>query len=134
MPQSNPVLAASAVIRDESSRILLVQRANPPDMGCWTLPGGRVDPGETLEQAAIREVFEETGLTISIVRELGQLDVPDGKGGVYEIHDFLAEKMSGEAVAGDDAAAIGWFRSDELPELSLTPALLQYLSRYGIYP
>lgn len=49
MPQSNPILAASAVIRDESSRILLVQRANPPDMGCWTLPGGRVDTGETLE-------------------------------------------------------------------------------------
>lgn len=59
--------------------------------------------------------------------------MPDGKGGIYEIHDFLAEKMSGEAIAGDDAAAIGWFRSDELPALSLTPDLLQYLSRYGVY-
>ncbi|MBB3965834.1 NUDIX hydrolase [Rhizobium metallidurans] len=94
MPRLNPILAASAVIRDESSRILLVQRANPPDMGCWTLPGGRVDPGETLEQAAVREVFEETGLTIAIVRELGQLDVPDGKGGVYEIHDFWRRRSA----------------------------------------
>ncbi len=134
MPRPNPVLAASAVVRDEDSRILLVQRANPPDVGCWTLPGGRVDPGETLEQAAIREVFEETGLTITIVRELGQLDATDGTGGLYEIHDFLAEKMSGEAIAGDDAAAIGWFRNDELPALPLTPDLLQYLSRYGVYP
>jgi 8-oxo-dGTP diphosphatase len=129
-----PILAASAVIRDEQKRILLVQRANPPDKGCWTLPGGRVDPGETLELAAIREIFEETGLVIRVVRELGQLDVPDGKGGIYEIHDFLAEKIDGEEVAGDDAAAIGWFRNDELSKLSLTPHLLQYLNRYGVYP
>lgn len=87
-----------------------------------------------LEQAAIREVYEETGLTIRIVRELGELGVPDGKGGIYEIHDFLAESLSGEVVAGDDAAAIGWFRSDDLSKLPLTPDLLQYLGRYGIYP
>lgn len=129
-----PILAASAVIRDKQKRILLVQRANPPDMGCWTLPGGRVDPGETLEQAAIREVFEETGLVIRIVRELGQLDMPDGKGGIYEIHDFLAENIDGEAVAGDDAAAVGWFWNGELSELTLTPDLLKYLNLYGVYP
>lgn len=134
MIDQTPILAASAVIRDNQKRILLVQRANPPDMGCWTLPGGRVDPGETLEQAAIREVFEETGLVIRIVRELGQLDVPDGKGGIYEIHDFLAENTDGEAVAGDDAAAVGWFPNGELSELPLTPDLLKYLNLYGVYP
>lgn len=134
MVDQTPILAASAVILDEQKRILLVQRANPPNKGCWTLPGGRVDPGETLELAAIREIFEETGLVIRVVRELGQLDVPDGKGGIYEIHDFLAEKIEGKADAGDDAAAIGWFRNDELPKLPLTPDLLHYLNRYGVYP
>lgn len=134
MTDQTPILAASAVILDEQKRVLLVQRANPPDKGCWTLPGGRVDPGETLELAAIREISEETGLVIRIVRKLGQLDVPDGKGGIYEIHDFLAEKIEGEAAAGDDAAAIGWFRNDELSALPLTPDLLQYLNRYGVYP
>lgn len=129
-----PILAASAVIRDAQQRILLVQRANPPDKGCWTLPGGRVDPGETLELAAVREVLEETGLVIRIVRELGQLNVPDGRGGIYEIHDFLADKTDGEVMAGDDAQAIGWFRNDELSNLSLTPELLQHLKRYGVYP
>lgn len=134
MVDQTPTLAASAVILDGQKRILLVQRANPPDKGCWTLPGGRVDPGETLELAAIREIFEETGLVIRIVNELGKLRVPDGKGGIYEIHDFLAEKISGEPSAGDDAAAIGWFRNDELSELPLTPDLLHYLNLYGFYP
>ncbi|MCR6727387.1 NUDIX hydrolase [Agrobacterium fabrum] len=134
MVDQTPTLAASAVILDGQKRILLVQRANPPDKGCWTLPGGRVDPGETLELAAISEIFEETGLVVRIVRELGKLHVPDGKGGIYEIHDFLAEKISGEASAGDDAAAIGWFRNDELSKLPLTPDLLHYLNLYGVYP
>ncbi len=134
MVDQTPTLAASAVILDMQKRILLVQRANPPDEGCWTLPGGRVDPGETLELAAIREVFEETGLVIRIVSELGKLHVPDGKGGIYEIHYFLAEKISGEASAGDDAAALGWFRNNELSQLPPTPDLLQYLNLYGVYP
>ncbi|MBP2537044.1 NUDIX hydrolase [Agrobacterium tumefaciens] len=134
MVDQTPTLAASAVVLDGQKRILLVQRANPPDKGCWTLPGGRVDPGETLELAAISEIFEETGLVVRIVRELGKLHVPDGKGGIYEIHDFLAEKISGEASAGDDAAAIGWFRNDELSKLPLTPDLLHYLNLYGVYP
>ncbi|RWE07633.1 MAG: hypothetical protein EOS23_26210 [Mesorhizobium sp.] len=60
--------------------------------------------------------------------------MPDGKGGIYEIHDFLAESLSGEVVAGVDAAAIGWFRSNELSKLPLTPDLLQYLGQYGVYP
>jgi 8-oxo-dGTP diphosphatase len=135
MVDQTPTLAASAVIFDKQKRILLVQRANPPDEGCWTLlPGGRVDPGETMELAATREVYEETGLVVRIVRELGKLHVPDGKGGIYEIHDFLAEKIHGKASAGDDATAIGWFRNDELAQLPLTPDLLHYLNQYGVYP
>lgn len=133
MPQQQPILAASAVIQDSTGRFLLVQRENPPEQGHWTLPGGRVDPGETLEEAAIREVYEETRVTIRIVRELGQLTVPDGKGGTYEIHDFLAELISGEPVAGDDAADVGWFRPDELKGMTLTTDLIAYLTRYGVY-
>ncbi|MGR9363649.1 NUDIX hydrolase (plasmid) [Rhizobium leguminosarum] len=131
MPQQQPILAASAVIQDSTGRFLLVQRANPPEQGHWTLPGGRVDPGETLAEAAIREVYEETSVTIRVVRELGQLTVPDGKGGLYEIHDFLAELVSGEAIAGDDAADVGWFSPDELETMTLTTDLLEYLARYG---
>ncbi|MER9057241.1 NUDIX hydrolase [Mesorhizobium sp. M0910] len=127
-------VAASAVVLHEEGRLLLVQRAHQPDKGCWTLPGGCVEAGETLEQAVIREVAEETGLAIRVVREVGQLKVPDGDSGVYEIHDFLAERISGEAIAGDDAADIGWFAKEQLVDLVLTPDLLLYLRRYGVYP
>jgi acetyl-CoA carboxylase carboxyl transferase subunit beta len=134
MAEPKVIRAASAVIRNADGDYLLVQRATPPEKGHWTLPGGRVDPGETLEQTAIREVYEETGVVIRIVRALGQLHVPDGKGGMYEIHDYLAESLSGEAIAGDDAADVGWFSAETLAELPLTTDLLKYLTRYGVYP
>lgn len=134
MPRQQPILAASAVIRENGGRFLLVQRTDPPEQGRWTLPGGRVDPGETLEQTVIREVYEETGVAIRIIKELGQLNVPDGTGGTYEIHVFLAQWISGEAVAGDDAANVGWFRPNELGGMTLTTDLLGYLTRYGVYP
>lgn len=133
MKHQNRILAASAVVCDEEGRFLLVKRANPPEAGHWTLPGGRVDPGETLEQAAVREVYEETGVVVRLIRELGQLDLPDGEDVTYEIHDFLAEYMSGQAVAGDDAANVAWFRALELPDLLLTQDLLGYLAHYGVY-
>lgn len=127
MPDQQTILAASAVILDSAGRFLLVQRANPPEEGHWTLPSGRVDPGET-QQTAISEVYEETGVIVRITREHGQLNIPDGKGCTYEIHDFLAEWVGGEPVAGDDAANVGWFRPDELEGMTLTTDLIGYLT------
>lgn len=112
MRDQKPILAASAVIRNGDGDYLSVQRANPPEQGRWTLPGGHVGPGETIAQAAIREVREEPGLMVRIIRPLGQLHVPDRKAGLYEIRDFLAEKIGGEMIAGDDAAAVGWFGTE----------------------
>jgi 8-oxo-dGTP diphosphatase len=63
---------ATAVIPFSSDKILLIKRRTPPFKGYWALPGGRVDPGETVEQTIVREVKEETGLDVTIVRKIGE--------------------------------------------------------------
>lgn len=127
------ILAASAVIVDDSDRVLLVLRANEPDAGCWTVPGGRVEKDESLANAVVREVMEETGLTVDVQRELGTLEVPTGSGGTYEIHDFLASVGSGTVTPGDDAVDAKWFTREEMQRVPLTPDLLGYLIRYGVF-
>jgi len=114
-------LAASAVVKNAEGQVLLVLRANEPDAGCWTIPGGRVEPGETLEDAAVREAFEETGLRMTVEHEVGTLDVANGPDEVFEI-------------AADDAAGTGWvaeaLRSRAVEQVSaLPPAVLRERER-----
>ena len=125
------VLAAGGVVQDSRGRFLLVLRANPPEAGRWTVPGGRVEPGESLEAAAVREVREETGIHIRVTHEAWTLDMPSDSL-VYEVHDFVAEPVGGELVAGDDAGDAGWFTVTEMRELPLTDDLLGYLERAGL--
>ncbi|WP_173922927.1 NUDIX hydrolase [Agromyces sp. Marseille-P2726] len=126
------IQAAGAVVTDAAGRVLLVLRGHEPQSGRWSIPGGRVEPGETHAQAAAREVLEETGLTVRVVRELGVVELPSTDGTVFEAHDFLAEVVSGELRAADDAADARWFAPDELPTLSLTVGLLDWLRRFGV--
>jgi len=90
-----------------------------------------VEPGESLEAAAVREVREETGIHIRVTHEAWTLDMPSD-GLVYEVHDFVAEPIGGELVAGDDAGDAGWFTVTEMRELPLTDDLLGYLERAGL--
>lgn len=89
--------------------VLLIRRARPPKAGSWSIPGGRIHPGEAVQAAALRELYEETGVSAEV---LGLLDVVDGlfadetgAGGYhYVLIDYLAHWTGGEPVAGDDAA------------------------------
>ena len=126
------IQAAGAVILDAAGRVLLVLRGHEPQSGRWSIPGGHVEPGESHAQAAAREALEETGLTIRVVRELGVVELPWGEGVVFEAHDFLAEVVSGELQASDDAVAAAWFTPDELQTLSLTDGLLDWLRTFGV--
>ncbi len=103
-PMTAPV-AAVGVICLRGDEVLLIRRGRPPRLGEWSLPGGRVEPGETVRDAALRELREETG----VEAELGPLvDVVDGlfaeDGRHYVLIDFVARWTAGEPVAGDDAA------------------------------
>jgi 8-oxo-dGTP diphosphatase len=129
---SELVPAASAVILDAEGRILLVQRGREPGRGLWSVPGGKAEPGETLAEAAAREVLEETGLRVEVGRELWSLRIPAGDGRTYDVHDFEARLLGGELRPDDDAADARWVTPEELRLLPLTDDLDVYLAEAGV--
>jgi 8-oxo-dGTP diphosphatase len=121
---NNPVPTVGVVCL-KGDQVLLIRRGQPPRLNQWSLPGGRLEWGETLEVAALRELKEETGVDAQL---LGLLDVvdgvfparpsPDGKGGGeitrhYVMIDYAARWTGGEPVAGDDAAEAKFVSHDE---------------------
>lgn len=125
-----PVVAVGAVIAGPGPRVLLVQRANPPLAGSWTLPGGKVRGGETIAAALEREVLEETGLRV-LAGELVQVVELIREGHHYVIHDHLCTQVdvNVEPRAGDDASAVRWVRASELPALGVTEATAKVVLR-----
>lgn len=126
------VLAVGVVITDGAGRVVLVKRGKEPQRGRWTVPGGSVEPGESLQEAAAREALEEAGLQVRIGRELWDLLSPTADGRMFEIHDFVATVAGGELRAGDDADDARWVHVDELDDLPLTVDLASYLRQPGI--
>lgn len=121
-----PVACAGAVVLDDAGRLLLVRRGRAPSAGLWSVPGGRVEPGETAAQAAAREVREETGLEVAVGRLLTTVHIGD-----YVVDDFAATVVGGELRAGDDAAEVRWCSVADAALLPLTPGLLDELRRVG---
>jgi acetyl-CoA carboxylase carboxyl transferase subunit beta len=125
-----PIECAGAVVRDEHGRLLLVRRGHEPALGKWSLPGGRIEPGESAAQAAAREVLEETGLEVQIGELLQTVDLWGG----YRVHDFAATVVGGDLRAGDDASDVRWCSPDEVTLLELSTGLLEELHRMGAMP
>lgn len=123
-----------AVIRDPAGRLLLIRRGHEPGAGLWSLPGGRIEPGETDQQAVAREVLEETGLTVECRRLLGTAQIPATGGTVIEVSDYLAVVTGGRLVAGDDADDARWVTAADIAVLPLTDGLAGYLTAWGVYP
>ncbi len=120
-----PLVGVGAIIVD-AGRIALVERGHPPLLGEWSIPGGLVEVGETLRQAAEREALEETGLVVRATELLGVFDriVADSKDENrtlyhYVLIDFLCERISGELRAAGDAADARWFAPEEAAKLPL---------------
>lgn len=128
---STVVHAAGAIALDARSRLLVVRRGNPPALGSWSLPGGRVEPGEPLEDCVVREVREETGLEVAVIRLVGVVERPFD-GGTYRIHDFLVEVRGGDLAAADDAEDARWMGRAELVNAGPTDGLLAFLDEHLI--
>jgi 8-oxo-dGTP diphosphatase len=125
---THPQLAVSAAIF-RGDRILLVRRARSPAKGFYSLPGGRVEFGESLHTALHREVDEETALKIGIVDLAGWREVLPGTsgGGHYLIMSFAARWISGEPVLNDELDDFRWLPPDDLGDLKLTDGLVQMI-------
>lgn len=101
------IRCVGAVVHDAEGRLLLVQRANDPGRGQWSLPGGRVEPGETDASAVARELREETGLEVLAGSLVGSVSRPAPEG-VFMIFDYAARVVGGRLSAGDDASDVAW--------------------------
>jgi 8-oxo-dGTP diphosphatase len=125
-----PVLGVSVSVW-RGDEVLLIQRGKPPGKGLWAPVGGRVEWGETLEEAAIREVREETGVACAIAgfSEFREL-ISEGPARYHVVLAvFAARWLSGEPVAGDDADAARWVRADTIAELPLVEGVIPYIER-----
>jgi ADP-ribose pyrophosphatase len=130
-PEAPRPAVGAVVFKDDA--VLLVQRCNSPSRGMWAIPGGSVHLGETLQAAAEREIFEETGVVIRagdpvLVFESIEKDHHGAVKYHYVIVDFAADYVSGEPRAGDDAADARWIGEDGLERLPVNPATRRLLA------
>ncbi|MGB9880479.1 MAG: NUDIX hydrolase [Anaerolineae bacterium] len=128
-----PIVGVGAVVVKQG-RVLLVRRANAPNQGQWSIPGGTVELGETLAQAAVREVREECGVEIEPGDVLSTFDLiqRDDKGRIryhYVLIDLAARYVSGEPVAATDAMEVRWVDEKDLERLDVIPRLLPVLRK-----
>jgi 8-oxo-dGTP diphosphatase len=129
---AHPVVGVGAVVV-RAGKVLLIKRGKAPLQGRWVIPGGRVELGETLEDAVIREVREETGLSVrprGVVLVFDHIDrVADRVSYHYVIVDYLCEDAGGDPVAGSDAEAAVFVRPDELEAYDVPPLARDLIRR-----
>jgi len=131
---ATPVASVGVIVRRDDGAVLLVRRANPPSQGLWSVPGGRLELGETAAECARREVREECGVECVPTDVFHVVDriYRNDEGRVqyhYVIVELLAWWSSGEPVAGDDASAVAWVHPTGLNAYDLTPGLEEVIVR-----
>jgi len=127
--EGEQVPCVGALTFDADGRLLLIQRANEPGRGLWSLPGGRVEPGEDDATALVREMAEETGLVVCPGTLVGRV-----QRGRYSIADYHCTVVGGELRAGDDALNARWCDAATFAELPLAELLMATLAEWGVLP
>jgi 8-oxo-dGTP diphosphatase len=123
-----------ALVYDDQHRLLVVRRANDPGRGLWSLPGGRVEPGEDDPTAVAREVAEETGLEVEVGRFVGEVERDGPNDQLYVIRDYQAEPVGGVLTAGDDASDARFVNRDEFDNLPTATLLASTLAQWNALP
>lgn len=131
---SRSIPCVGAIVRDGTGRILVIRRGHEPALGSWSLPGGRVEPGESDQQAVVREVAEETGLDVRVGDLVGCIEIPAPAGGVFDIRDYSATVVGGMLRAGDDAIEATWVYPQDLVTWDTPPGFIETLTQWGILP
>lgn len=131
MSGPRPELSVGAVVVDDD-RLLMVRRGRPPGLGLWSLPGGRVERGETLAEAVVRELAEETGLACACGPLVGWVE-RISEDHHFVILDFEATPLDvGELRAGDDAAEAAWVPLADVAELDVVDGLVEFLADHRL--
>jgi 8-oxo-dGTP diphosphatase len=128
-----PLVGVGGVVISDG-RALLIRRGGPPLQGEWSIPGGMLELGETIEEGVRRELAEETGLEVRVLDfiEVFERIFPDDHGKIkyhFVILDYLCTVVSGEARAASDVTAVAWAREEELAKYALTPTATRVIKR-----
>ncbi len=121
-----------AVVTDGRGRLLMIKRGHEPGAGLWSIPGGRIEPGETDAEALTREMLEETGLVVEVGSLIGSVRRPGLDGAVIDIRDYAATVTGGTLRPGDDAADARWVDGADLSSLEITEGLIEALTDWGV--
>jgi len=121
-----------AVATDGQGRLLMIKRGREPGAGLWSIPGGRIEPGESDAEALVREMLEETSLTVEVGRLLGRVQRPFLDGAVIDIRDYAVAVTGGTLRPGDDAADARWVAAADLNSLQITEGLIDALISWGV--
>lgn len=126
-----PIRCVGAIVHDNNGRLLLIRRATDPGRGRWSLPGGRVKPGESDVSALRREMLEETGLVVRVGELVGSVRRAAPGGGTFEIFDYRCTVAgSTQLRPGDDAADARWVRANDYQTLPMVDGLIDILTTW----
>lgn len=130
MTEPAPVVCVGAVAIDDGN-LLLIRRRNEPGLGEWSVPGGRMEPGETIQEAVVRELREETGIEGVCTGLIGVAE-SIGPNHHHVILDYAVEVLPADAIAASDALEARWVPLADVAELDLVEGLAEFLHEHGI--